>query len=72
MQVVAAERSGCAGKFRCFWRGEFKNSLFRFIYLNQAQHHIRSQPGSALDWSPPGYGAGPSSPQWARCFCFRV
>jgi hypothetical protein len=32
MQAVAAELSGSAGKFRCFWREEFKNSLFRFIY----------------------------------------
>jgi hypothetical protein len=30
MQAVAAEFSGYAGKFRCFLRGEFKCSLFRF------------------------------------------
>jgi hypothetical protein len=31
MQAVAAELSGYAGKFRCFWREECKNSLLRFL-----------------------------------------
>ena len=31
------------GKIRCFWRGEFKNSLFRYIYLNQSLRQ-RAQP----------------------------
>jgi len=33
MQAVAAELSGYAGEFRYFWREEFKNSLFRFIFF---------------------------------------
>ncbi len=41
MQAVAAELSSYAGKFRCFWRGGFKNSLFRYIYLNQALRQRR-------------------------------
>ena len=38
MQAVAAELAGYAGKFRCFWRGEFKSSLFQFFV---AFHLIR-------------------------------
>src|SRR5271165_6493230 len=33
------------------------------LFSKLAQQHIPSQPGSAQDWSPPGYGAGPSNPQ---------
>jgi hypothetical protein len=33
MQALAAELSGYAGNFTAFWGGEFKNSLFRFIYF---------------------------------------
>jgi hypothetical protein len=34
MQAVAAELSGYAGKnSAAFWREEFKNSLFGFIYF---------------------------------------
>ena len=33
MQAQAAESSGFAGEYRCFWREEFHGSLFRFIYF---------------------------------------
>jgi len=63
MQAQAAEFSGYAGNSAAFWREEFKTVCFDSFILKQAQHHIPSQPGSAQDWSPPGYGAGLSSPQ---------
>ena len=45
---------------RCFFgEEEFENSFVSIhLFLKRAQHHIPSQPGSAQDWSPPGYGAG--------------
>jgi hypothetical protein len=30
-QAEAAELSGYAGRFHCFWRAEVKNSLLRYI-----------------------------------------
>jgi hypothetical protein len=36
MQAVAAELSGYAGKFRCFWRGGFKTVGFDSFILKQA------------------------------------
>src|SRR5271165_1440716 len=43
-----------------FCIGEFKNNFvsIHLLISKPAQHHIPSQPGSAQDWSPPGYGAG--------------
>ena len=64
MQAVAAEFSGYAGKFCClFGEKSLKHFVLIHLFLKRAQHHIPSQPGSAQDWSPPGYGAGLSNPQ---------
>jgi hypothetical protein len=61
MQAVVAEFPGCAENSTAFWREELKH--FASIHLFPGQHHIPSQPGSAKDWSPPGYGAGLFSSQ---------
>jgi hypothetical protein len=43
MQAVAAELSGYAGKFRCFfWRGELKTVCFDPFILKQALKQTRS------------------------------
>jgi len=64
MQAVAAEFSGCARKILLLF-GEKSLKHFVSIHLlsKPAQHHIPSQPASAQDWGPPGYGAGHSNPQ---------
>jgi hypothetical protein len=46
-----------------FWREEFKHFVSIHLFAKPAQHHIPSQPGSAQDWSPPGYRAGLPNPQ---------
>jgi hypothetical protein len=42
IQAVAAELSGNDGKFRCFWRGEFKTVCFDSFILKRARKQTRS------------------------------
>jgi hypothetical protein len=35
-----SRHSEATAEFRCFWRGEFKNSLFRFIYFKTARNEL--------------------------------
>jgi len=46
-----------------FREKSLKHFVSIHLFSKPAQHHIPSQPGSAQDWSPPGYGAGLPNPQ---------
>jgi len=64
MRAVAAELSGYAGKFRCFF-GEknLKTVCFDSLILNQAQHHILADSSLVHCQAAKGYGAELSNPQ---------